>query len=322
MKKINLDFLLTENEIRDFEKIIKTNLSNYSNFHERSWRLWLDTGRWLNKLNKREEFINTVLGDVQNHLQKGYSKLIFPYIEKGATVTSILGTTLGLYRDNKLIEHDDDLDLGIDIFDFDKIKKTLWIRSICKGWKMKVYSWPTKLDNNYGNGVAKLFKIRKNKYVIGKYRFTNTVSIDLWPITRTIDSPDIRDLYLLNLHNIYKKNNSPFFAINRVKRFVNIMTDDEIDLFFKEQSLDSSIDFIKEFIKKTKNSKNDLYIPLEKDMGKMNNFKIGEKKSFGNVYIVMPDIDDEYLTKQYGNWREPVLSHIHFVDSKRIKKIK
>ncbi len=131
MIEVYLDELLNKKEIDDFESFCDFLRNDIElSDHTKKWRLWSFTAKWIDGLSRKEEFIHKTIRLIQMEIMSGYEKIIYPFIREGLIITPILGTLLGMHRQNGLIIHDDDLDLGVDIFSLNKFEKKL--RKIAK----------------------------------------------------------------------------------------------------------------------------------------------------------------------------------------------
>lgn len=332
--KYILDEILNKNEIEEFENLyIKIYEKKSLNPHQKKWLFWSESAKWADSLERKEDFLHQTVGLVQKEIMNGYKKIIMPLIKKGLIVSPILGTLLGLYRENNLIQHDDDLDLAVDIFSMNKLNTKLKFKSFFKGWKYHKFSW---LKNNgtlssVGDNCIRLYRMKKIKFQIGSYVFESTPSIDLWPMTKAPKNHELihdREMFYIHLNNIYKKNNlENLFNLGKVNSYFKsntLLNEKKDSILGDENSLSQSIKWITDFVKRSKESNEEIYIPLEKDMLKIGNLDLGQTQeiTIGNALINLPKVDDSYFEKMYGDWKKPKLTHLHLIRIGSIKKVK
>lgn len=328
MKTITLDKYLTEKEINEFEKIYE-DIDKKLSVEEKKWEIWVKTAEWMKTLEKKDLFFKNSIGIIQKDILYGYSKIVQPLVEKNAPIYPILGTLLGFYRDRKLIAYDDDLDLGIDIEYFRKIKFRLYWISLCKGWHLKKYSWFTKKGKlKAEDHSARLFSHKNTKFIIGKYSFIGRAFIDLWPIAKIPEnySQMDSDLYFIHLHNLYyKKIGNKFKSTNRINwhyRNNKELLDIANQLFADKNSITESRKWLQSFYYRLSKNDGDFYMPLEKGMNIISNFPVESKLvEIENCLFNVPNVDDDFFEFQYGDWKIEKITHIHFIRYKTIKKI-
>ncbi len=143
---------------------------------------------WINSIDNFDEVYNTFLPELHKRLLKAYKAIIEPLINKGVLITSNAGTQLGLVRDGKIIDWDDDIDLLMDVKDFNKYKHRITWNAFKNGWLLKTRDWlkddlKPKKGNNYI--WVQLYTIRGIKLDFGRFKTTFYPFIDIFPGIRT-----------------------------------------------------------------------------------------------------------------------------------------
>lgn len=323
----DLTNLVTSEELERFGEIFESvkNEKNIS-LEERNKSFLIKINEWIKSLNNSELLINSITGEQWKSIRKAYEKIIEPYVKKRIKFVPILGTLLGLYRDGKLIEYDDDLDIAVDVVEYNKISKKIRTKAFFHGWTSVEMGW-FRDGYNHSQTKSKLiqfYSMKNIKFKLGEFTFETKSQFDIWPL---IKEPlketriDDRNLYQIHIYNLLTKNNEVYssknYIVNRLdenfKGYANKIIDDP-------DSKEISVLWIEELWERSKKSNSNYYMPLERDMFKIDSFEIGKNICIDKLNIYWPNVSDSFFEKNYGDWKTPKFSHLHSIKFNTIKK--
>lgn len=324
MKTINLNKYLINDEFILFNKIVE----NYINVEEidnsLDWKFFNEVGNWVKKCKNSKLLISELIKPQQKITIRGYKKIIYPLIKKyGATVIGIMGTELGLRRNGKLIPHDDDLDLGIEIEDFRKYATEIQYYANKNRFRLRVFGWFSdgSFDQN-GQPAARLYANSKINVIVGNYKIALTPNIDLWPIMSYSGTNYDDDYYKykINIGNIVDKK---FFKYPWHTRLINENPPLKYLDYAKGIQLETSISWINEFILNNYKLKSSRYFYLEKDItGRGELIFENDYAKVKGAKIYLPKFEEENLVKRYGSdWRVEKIGHLHSFRLRNFEKI-
>ncbi len=284
---------------------------------------------WLNSIEDIDGLYDSFLPDLQNILLKGYNKIFKKLIDKGVIIASNAGTQLGVVRDKKLIKWDDDIDLVMDIKDFNKYKWHLKRKAILNGWIPWVRNWLKDDFSTYhkkGKIWVQFFSLKRIKFDFGKFTSSFFPFIDLFPAIRVKEGivENVREDISVSLVDYY--DSCVGSETQRLLKNKRIM-DNAKAYHEKLSKLDENsycdlnkTQKISEIIKKNYVEDSNTFFQLHVMSPLMTNytyenFIIRSIVNNNNEYkFIISDNHIEQFTKEYGeNWEKPRRSHVHFI---------
>lgn len=336
--KIKLYEHLTEEEIEDIFRIIlnlKQKISNKTITYKESFleiKNSKEIKMWFSNLKNEEKFYKSFFEPLHKILLDGYKSIFEPLVKKGVIVGANAGTQLGVVRDGQLIEWDDDIDLVMDVKDFNKFKKEIYKNSIKNFWIPWSKNWlndDLSTKNNKNLLHVQFTSIKKLKLDFGKFVVYYMPIIDLFPCIRVdnnlklSDKENIITPMIRYYNNFYRVetdqiiNNRRF--IDNAPRYRESAIKIHNETMDKNSKKESKLDF-KKILETYYSPNSDTLLQLHKgsptySLFDYNNFTIKNIYHKDNEYkFLISDNYVEQFEKEYGeNWKIPKKTHIHFI---------
>lgn len=313
----------------DFKKRIKSKEITYAEaFSEIKYgRRMRD---WFSSIENIEEVYDSFLPLLHNKLLKAYKKIIEPFIEEGVLIASNAGTQLGLMRDGKIIDWDDDIDLLMDVKDFNKYKSKIRRRALKHGWILWTRDW---LDNDLmprkkNNYIwVKLFSIKGIKLDFGKFKTTFYPFIDIFPgirVSKKLTQEENEEITLslveyydsCNRRLIDKLINNKRFEKDANSYHLKLKQLDKNGICSKENQY-----LLKDVLNKYYDNKGEMLFQLNVAAPIFETFDYTSRSTKNinihneNYKFIYADNYIDHFNKEYGQdmWQKPRRTHSHFL---------
>ncbi len=284
---------------------------------------------WINNLERIDEFYAMFLPTLHDRLLKGYKKIFEPLVKKGVVIASNAGTQLGIIRDGGIIPWDDDIDLVMDVKDYNKYKDQLRVKAIFNGW----YPWERNwLKNSFKpyKGKNQLWVqyaySKRLKFDFGKFTSSYFPFIDIFPgirVDKNISQEDREDISikLVEYYNSYTENMSGRYSKNQKLKneapnyFELINSADE-----RMNRNSSKLNALTEVINKHYKKDSEVLMQLHPATPVFSNFDYTNKskktishKGVDYTFVVSDNWKQQFEMEYGPKWNEPRRTHNHFI---------
>ena len=248
--------------------------------------------------------------DLHTHEIKMLSDVLSAFDAMNIKYYAIAGTCLGAERHHGFIPWDDDIDLGVERNDFERLIDRLQ-GEIGHQYDVRQYS----IDQTFEDIVLKVFDDRITLIDESTNSSIETHAwIDIFPIDKMPDNIFLKELHYLHMMfwraivaaslintkvDVHRKRNP--FIIFVLKTMMLFHTDKLINSYKSMRRLDNVMK--KYRYKEFKTRINFLGAYRKREIYDMDVFGEGRKVCFDGIPIIIPEKTDKYLKQMYGDWK-------------------